>query len=81
MSIAIAQEFDTADVLAPEQPLTLDASGLSRDSLQSLLVKSLLITVCSSSWLLISAGFTVRKWWDRGSAVPMRRRRSGWCCR
>jgi len=41
MSIAIAQEFDTADVLAPEQPLTIEDSGLSRDSLTSLVVKSL----------------------------------------
>jgi hypothetical protein len=41
MSIAIAQEFDTADVLAPEQPLTIEDSGLSRDSLMSLIVKSL----------------------------------------
>ena len=39
MSIAIAQEFDTADVLAPEQPLTIEDSGLSRDSLTSLIVK------------------------------------------
>ena len=41
MSIAIAQEFDTAEVLAPEQPLTLEASGLSRDSVMSLIVKTL----------------------------------------
>ncbi len=41
MSIAIAQEFDTADVLAPERPLTLADSGLSRDTLTSLIVKSL----------------------------------------
>src|SRR5918993_3062220 len=41
MSIAIAQEFETAEVLAPEQPRTMQDSGLSRDSLQSLIVKSL----------------------------------------
>src|SRR5688572_31573760 len=41
MSIAIAQEFDTADVLAPEQPLTIQDSGLSRDTLTSLIVKTL----------------------------------------
>ena len=41
MSIAIAQEIDTTDVLAPEQPLTIEDSGLSRDTLTSLLVKSL----------------------------------------
>ena len=41
MSIATAQEFDTAEVLAPEQPLTLEDSGLARDTLNSLIVKSL----------------------------------------
>ena len=42
MSIAIAQEFDTADVLAPEQPL--DARGhraVARHAVTSLIVKSL----------------------------------------
>src|SRR5918994_4152116 len=41
MAIATAQALDTADVLAPEQPLTMDDSGLSRDTLTSLLVKTL----------------------------------------
>ncbi len=33
MSIAIAQEFETAEVLAPEQPSTMQDCGLSRDSI------------------------------------------------
>src|ERR671912_1546024 len=41
MAIATAQALDTADVLAPEQPLTMEDSGLSRDTLTSLLVKTL----------------------------------------
>ena len=41
MSIAIAQEFETAEVLAPEQPRSMQDCGLSRDTLQSLIVKSL----------------------------------------
>ena len=41
MSIATAQEFDTTEVLAPEQPLTLEETGLARDTLNSLIVKSL----------------------------------------
>src|SRR5687767_13224565 len=41
MPIATAQALDTADVLAPEQPLTLEDSGLARDTLTSLLVKTL----------------------------------------
>ena len=31
----IAQEFDTAEVLAPERPVTMADSGLSRDTLTS----------------------------------------------
>jgi hypothetical protein len=41
MSLALAQEVDTADVLAPEQPLTIAETGLAADSLSTLLVKTL----------------------------------------
>ena len=41
MSLAIAPELDRPGVLAPEQPLNLEESGLSRDSVTSLIVKSL----------------------------------------
>ena len=41
MSLVLTQEVDTADVLAPEQPLTLADSGLAADSLSTLLVKTL----------------------------------------
>jgi hypothetical protein len=42
MSLVLEQEAETAaPVLAPEQPLTLAASGLSTDSVLSLLIKTL----------------------------------------
>jgi hypothetical protein len=41
MSVAIAHEIDTTDVLAPEQPLTLDESGLAPANVSSLIVKTL----------------------------------------
>ena len=41
MIVAPAQEIDATDVLAPEQPLTLDACGLAADTISSLLLKTL----------------------------------------
>jgi hypothetical protein len=41
MSIAIGQDIDSAAVLAPEKPATLEESGLAASTVQSLIVKSL----------------------------------------
>ena len=41
MIVATAQEIDASDVLAPEQPLTLEASGLAADTISSIIVKTL----------------------------------------
>src|SRR3954464_13029922 len=41
MSIAIGQDIDSASVLAPEKPATLEESGLAASTVQSLIVKSL----------------------------------------
>ena len=41
MSVAIAQDLDTIDVLAPEQPITLEESGLASGTVSSLIVKTL----------------------------------------
>jgi hypothetical protein len=41
MIVAPAQEFDATDVLAPEQPATLDGSGLAPATIESLIVKTL----------------------------------------
>jgi hypothetical protein len=41
MNVGIAQELETTGVLAPEQPLTLEASGLAASSISSLIVKTL----------------------------------------
>ncbi len=41
MNVATAHELDTTSVLAPEQPVTLQESGLAPDSISSLIVKTL----------------------------------------
>lgn len=41
MSVATAPELESPGILAPEQPLNLEECGLSRDSVTSLIVKSL----------------------------------------
>ena len=41
MNVPIDQELDTADVLAPEEPMTLEESGLAADSVSGLIVKTL----------------------------------------
>ena len=41
MNTALAQPLDTTDVLAPEQPLTLEESGLAPASVSALIVKTL----------------------------------------
>ena len=41
MNVATAQDLDTTDVLAPELPVTLEASGLTNGTVSSLIVKTL----------------------------------------
>ena len=41
MSLAIVQERDTTNVLAPEKPATLEQTGLASGTVQSLIIKTL----------------------------------------
>jgi hypothetical protein len=41
MTVAVAEELATQGVLAPEQPLNLEESGLGRDTVSALLLKTL----------------------------------------
>src|SRR5688572_33511913 len=41
MGLASVQEFDTADVLAPERPQTFEDTGLGADTISSIIVKTL----------------------------------------
>jgi len=41
MSVAIAEELETGELIAPERPLTLEASGLAADTVSTIIVKTL----------------------------------------